>query len=99
MRFNTLGRFTFSTGPRHEEATPSACGSGGETLEIVVAGESEPLAIGVVYMKFVVDTARVGQIKKLATSGLLDAGRKFALPDNDLKAFLDDWAKTGPSIL
>ena len=50
-------------------------------------------------MKFVVDTARVGQIKELATSGLLDAGRKFALPDNDLKAFLDDWAKTGPSIL
>jgi hypothetical protein len=50
-------------------------------------------------MKFLVDTARVGQIKELATSGLLDAGRKLAPPDNDLKAFLDDWAKTGPSIL
>jgi hypothetical protein len=50
-------------------------------------------------MKFVVDTARVGQNKVLATSGLLDAGRKLALPDNDLNAFLDDWAKTGPSVL
>jgi hypothetical protein len=88
----------FSTGPRREEAVPSACGSGGESLEIVVAGESEPLAIGVVYMKFVVDTARVAQIKKLAVSGLLDECRKLAQPDKDLKAFLDDWAKTGPSI-
>ena len=50
-------------------------------------------------MKFVVDTADVAEIKDLAASGLLDAGRKLALPDNDLKAFLDDWAKTGPSIL
>ena len=65
----------------------------------MVAGESEPLAIGVVYMKFVVDTARVAQIKELATSGLLDGCRKLAQPDKDLKAFLDDWAKTGPSIL
>ena len=48
-------------------------------------------------MKFVVDTARVSQIKELATSGLLDAGRKLTPPD--LKAFLDDWARTGPSIL
>ena len=49
-------------------------------------------------MKFVVDTARVAHIKKLAVSDPLDAGRKLAPPDNDLKAFLDDWAKTGPSI-
>ena len=89
----------FSTGPRREEAPPSACGSGGESLEIVVAGESEPLAIGVVYMKFVVDTAHVAQIKRLAISGLLDGCRKATPPDYDLKAFLDDWAKTGQSIL
>jgi hypothetical protein len=50
-------------------------------------------------MKFVVDTARVAQIKELATSGLLDGCRKLAQPDKDLKVFLDDWAKTGPSIL
>jgi hypothetical protein len=50
-------------------------------------------------MKFVVDTARVAQIKELATSGLLDGCRKLAPLDKDLKAFLDDWAKTGPSIL
>ena len=88
----------FSTGPRREEAVPSACGSGGESLEIVVAGESEPLAIGVVYMKFFVDTADVAQIKRLAISGLLDGCRKATPPDYDLKAFLDDRAKTGPSI-
>ena len=50
-------------------------------------------------MKFVVDTARVAQIKRLAISGLLDGCRKATPPDYDLKAFLDDWAKTGPSIL
>ena len=50
-------------------------------------------------MKFVVDTARVAQIKQLAISGLLDGCRKLAQPEQDLKAFLDDWAKTGPSIL
>jgi len=50
-------------------------------------------------MKFVVDTARVAQSKRLAVSGLLDGGRKLAQPDNGLKAFLDDWAKTGQSIL
>jgi hypothetical protein len=50
-------------------------------------------------MKFVVDTARVAQIKELATSGLLDAGRKLTPPDYDLEAFLNDGAMTGPSIL
>ena len=56
---------------------------------------SEPLGIGVVYMKFFVDTADVAEIKDLAASGLLDgvSGRPI------LKAFLDDWAKTGQSIL
>jgi hypothetical protein len=49
-------------------------------------------------MKFVVDTARVARIRRLAVSGLLDDCRKLARPDKDLKAFLDDWAKTGPSI-
>ena len=38
----------------------------------MAAGESEPLAIGVVYMKFFVDTADVAEIKDLAASGLLD---------------------------
>ena len=33
---------------------------------------SEPLAIGVVYMKFFVDTADVAEIKDLAATGLLD---------------------------
>ena len=33
---------------------------------------SVPLAIGVVYMKFFVDTADVAEIKDLAASGLLD---------------------------
>ena len=51
---------------------PSACGSEGESLEIVVAGESKPLAIGVVYMKFSFDTADAAEIKDLA-AGLLDA--------------------------
>jgi hypothetical protein len=50
---------------------PSACGSEGESLEIVVAGESKPLAIEVVYMKFSFDTADAAEIKDLA-GGLLD---------------------------
>ena len=65
-------------------------------------------------MKFFVDTADVAEIRDLAASGLLDgvttnpsliakAGRpmlfKHVLTDNGLKAFLDDWAKTGQSIL
>ena len=51
---------------------PSACGSEGETLEIVVAGESKPLAIGVVYMKFSFDTADAAEIKGLAAGQLDD---------------------------
>ena len=62
----------FSTDSGRDDAGPSACGSEGESLEIVAAGESEPLAIGVVYMKFFVDTADVAEIKDLAASGLLD---------------------------
>ncbi len=62
----------FSTGSRRDDAAPLACGSEGESLEIVATGESEPLAIGVVYMKFFVDTADVADIKDLAASGLLD---------------------------
>ena len=57
-------------------------------------------------MKFLVDTADVAEIKDQAASGLprkmLDEGRKLAKPTkihNGLKAFLDDWAKTGQSIL
>ena len=83
----------------------------------MATGESEPLAIGVVYMKFFVDTADVAEIKDLAASGLLDgvttnpslimkAGRppapsrpSLADADTGLKAFLDDWAETGQSIL
>jgi len=60
-------------------------------------------------MKFFVDTADVAEIKDLAASGLLDgvttnpslimkAGRP-SLTDIGLEAFLDDWAKTGQSIL
>ncbi len=59
-------------------------------------------------MKFFVDTADVAESKNLAASGLLDgvttnpslivkAGH--ALTDTGLKSFLDDWAKTGQSIL
>ena len=62
----------FSTDSPREGATPSACGSEGESLEIVATGESEPLAIGVFTMKFFVDTADVADIKDLAASGLLD---------------------------
>jgi transaldolase len=62
----------FSTDSGRDDAGPSACSSEGESLEIVAAGESEPLAIGVVYMKFFVDTADVAEIKDLAASGLLD---------------------------
>ena len=62
----------FSTDSTREGATPSACGSEGESLEIVATGESEPLAIGVFTMKFFVDTADVADIKDLAASGLLD---------------------------
>jgi transaldolase len=42
-------------------------------------------------MKFFVDTADVAEIKDLAASGLLDGVTT--------KAFLDDWKKTGQSIL
>ena len=77
----------FSTDSGRDDTGPSACGSEGESLEIVAAGESEPLAIGVVYMKFFVDTADVAKIVKVP------------LTPNGLKAFLDDWAKTGQSIL
>jgi hypothetical protein len=62
----------FSTDPGRDDAGPSACGSEGESLEIVATGESEPLAIEVVYMKFFVDTADVAEIKDPAASGLLD---------------------------
>jgi hypothetical protein len=55
----------------------------------VAAGEREPLAIGVFYMKFLVDTADVAEIKDLM----------HALIDTGPKTFLDDWARTGPSIL
>jgi transaldolase len=48
-------------------------------------------------MKFFVDTADVAEIKDLAASGLLDGVTVAA--DIGLKAFLDDWAKTGQSIL
>jgi hypothetical protein len=51
---------------------PSACGSEGESLEIVVSGESKPLAIGVVYMKFSFDTADAAEIKDLAAGRLDD---------------------------
>ena len=61
----------FSTGPG-VSGSLVALWLGGETLEIVVARTSEPLAIGVVYMKFFVDTADVAEIKDLAASGLLD---------------------------
>jgi len=37
-------------------------------------------------MKFVVDTARVAQFKKLAVSGLLDECRKLAQPDKELSS-------------
>ena len=62
-------------------------------------------------MKFFVDTADVAEIKDLAASGLLDGvttnpslimksgGPMHVLTDIGLKAFLDDWAKTGQSIL
>ena len=46
-------------------------------------------------MKFFVDTADVVEIKDLAASGLLDG----VTTNPSLKAFLDDWAKTGQSIL
>src|SRR6185295_162894 len=62
----------FSTDSGRDDGGPSACGSEGESLEIVATGESIPLAIGVVYMKFFVDTADVAEIKDLAASGLLD---------------------------
>src|SRR4029434_2605152 len=62
----------FSTDSGRDDAGPLACSSEGESLEIVAAGESVPLAIGVVYMKFFVDTADVAEIKDLAASGLLD---------------------------
>ena len=58
----------FSTGPGRVEAASSPCGSEGETLEIVVARTSGPLAIGVVYMKFFVDTADVAAIKELVVA-------------------------------
>jgi hypothetical protein len=99
VRFKAVRRLTFSTDPGRDEAAPSACGSEGETLDIVVTGEHEPLAIGVVYMKFVVDTARVARSKELAASGLLDGGRNLVQADKGQKTFLDDWAKTGQSIL
>jgi hypothetical protein len=44
-------------------------------------------------MKFLVDTADVEHKK------MLDEGRKLAMTDNGLKAFLDDRATTGQSIL
>jgi hypothetical protein len=80
----------FSTDSGRDDAGPSACSSEGESLEIVATGESVPLAIGVVYMKFFVDTADVAKIMK--------SGQPI------LKAFLDDWTlddwtKTGQSIL
>jgi transaldolase len=59
-------------------------------------------------MKFFVDTADVAEIKDFAASGLLDGVTppsvlrglfKNVLTDAGLKAFLDDWAKTGLSIL
>ena len=62
----------FSTDSSRDDAGPSACGSEGESLEIVAAGESGPLAIGVVYMKFLIDTADVAEIKDPAAAGLLD---------------------------
>ena len=65
-------------------------------------------------MKFFVDTADVAEIKDIAATGLLDgvttnpalilkSGRPMLevieeMTDNGLKAFLDDWAKTGQSI-
>ena len=86
----------FSTGPDRVEVLPSACGFEGESLEIVVAGESKPLTIGVVYMKFSFDTADAAEIKDLAASGVLDG---VPATDNGPRAFLDDWATTGRSIL
>jgi len=62
----------FSTGGGPAGVTASACRWEGESLEIVAAGAFEPLAIGVVYMKFFVDTADVAAIRDLAASGLLD---------------------------
>jgi transaldolase len=62
----------FSTDSGRVETVPSPCGCEGESLEIVAARQSEPLAIGAFYMKFFVDTADVAEIKDLAASGLLD---------------------------
>jgi len=52
-------------------------------------------------MKFFVDTADVAEIKDLAASGLLDGvtTNPSLIMKFGLKAFLDDWAKTGQSIL
>jgi transaldolase len=62
-------------------------------------------------MKFFVDTADVAEIEDLAACGLLDgvttnpslimksSRPMHVLTDIGLKAFLDDWAKTGQSIL
>jgi hypothetical protein len=47
-------------------------------------------------MKFFFDTADAAEFKDLAASSLLDGG---PAPDKGPTAFLDDWAKTGPSIL
>ena len=49
-------------------------------------------------MKFFVDTADAAEIEDLAASGLLD-GVTTNPSLMGLKAFLDDWAKTGQSIL
>jgi hypothetical protein len=49
---------TFSTDSGRDDAGPLACGSEGETLEIVLAGVSIPLAIEAVYMMFCIDTAK-----------------------------------------
>jgi hypothetical protein len=43
-------------------------------------------------MKFFVDTATLPPYAQCQTI-------KHVLPDNGPKAFLDDWAETGPSIL
>lgn len=43
-------------------------------------------------MKFFVDTATLPPNVQRQTV-------KHVLPDNGLRTFLDDWARTGPSIL
>src|SRR5476649_1904750 len=62
----------FSTDAGRAASTPSPCGWGAESLEIVATRQSGLLAIGVFYMKFFVDTADVADIKDFAASGLLD---------------------------